>query len=188
MFAWIAGLFPVIREFTPQFQFFIICLAAIISGITYVSIKQWSHFHKERYRPQWIILYACALQAIWGFSLLFFDKSDIAAWAAVKHLPNWFMCTALFISAGMSYYALTKSKSIVWLLPQQAMLMAAAMSCIAMVVMGHYADGLPYPRIFILRDQLPEILTAVFHTAAIFHRERIRLWAVYNAQLQCKTL
>lgn len=176
-----------IRNFTPQFEYFVAALAASVALITYLSIKFWANLQTRQNRPQWIILYACSLQAIWGFSLLFFERSDIAAWAITQHFPDWAVSAALLVSAALSYYALIANKSVVWMLPQQAMMMTAALDCMAAVILGHYADGAMRPRIFIFRDQLPEILTAVWHTCAIFHRERIRLYGIYNEQrAQCK--
>lgn len=176
-----------IRAFTPEFEYFVAGLAAIIALVTYVSVKHWNRFHKHASQPQWIILYVCSLHSIWGFSLIFLGKSDIAAWAGFALLPTWGMIILMLGSSSMSYYALIKDKSIVWMLPQQALAMIAAIGCITMVILGHYADGDPHPRIFILRDQLPEILTAIWHTCAIFHRERQRLFRVYDARLQCRT-
>lgn len=176
-----------IRSFTPEFEYFIASTAAVIAMITYLSIKHWAHFQEPRFRPQWIILYACSLQAIWGFSLIFFGRSDIAAWAITVYIPDWLIMLSLLASAGMSYYALLTNKSIVWMLPQQAMMMTAALDCMVSVILGHYADGVARPRIFIFRDQLPEILTAIWHTCAIFHRERLRLYNIYHDQrMQCK--
>lgn len=175
-----------VRPFTPQFELFTVGVAILVSIVTYFSIQHWRRFKEEKFRPQWIILYACTLQAIWGFSLFFFGITDIAAWAAFRGIPDWFLAMVLIGSSALSYIALIKNKSIGWLLPQQAMMMISAISCVTMVILGHYADGPEYPRIFILRDQLPEILTAIWHTCAIFHRERTRLLSAYETHARCK--
>ena len=35
------------------------------------------------------------------------------------------------------------------------------------MAVAHYGDGVPRPRLFILADQIPAVLTMVLHTAAV---------------------
>lgn len=164
------------------FGYFAILLAVFISASTYFGFR--SHFPLEiKPRPQWIILYACSLQAIWGMQLLCFGGQRIAAWSGFEWIPPHLL-GAIFLSAAASaYYGLACKTSIGFMLPQQAVLTIAALGSITMVVLGHYADGPVYPRLFIFADQLPIILVSIWHTASICSRERDRLQKIYYAQL-----
>lgn len=53
------------------------------------------------------------------------------------------------------------------LLPQQILLIIAATGCFSAAWLGEYADGVPRAHVFILSDQLPMILIAVFYSIAI---------------------
>jgi hypothetical protein len=56
----------------------------------------------------------------------------------------------------------------VWLLiPQQIVLMMSAAGAITAVYLSHFADGVERARIFIAADQIPVVLAALGHTAAI---------------------
>lgn len=177
-----------IRPFLPSFQFFSIGLSCLIAIFTWVFVHHWRNRNYSGDRPQWIILYACSLQAIWGFSFIFFPRSSIAAWAGFTWIPDPVLGFFFIVSSAMSYWALLHYKSIAWLLPQQTLMLTAAIGCASVIILGHYADGAEYPRIFILRDQLPEILTAVWHTAAIINRERLRSQRfTYDSPRECKS-
>jgi len=43
----------------------------------------------------------------------------------------------------------------------------SACAAVIAVAVAHYGDGVPRPRLFILADQVPVILTMVLHTAAV---------------------
>ena len=56
---------------------------------------------------------------------------------------------------------------IVFLLPQQGVLVASAWGALGAVLAGAYADGVPRPQLFILADQFPAMLAAALHTVAL---------------------
>ncbi|HKB32058.1 MAG TPA: hypothetical protein VKD26_14640 [Streptosporangiaceae bacterium] len=53
------------------------------------------------------------------------------------------------------------------LLPQQGLLTISAYAALLAVIDAHYGDGVIRPRMFILADQAPVIITMVLHTAAM---------------------
>jgi len=60
--------------------------------------------------------------------------------------------------------------SIALMLPQQFMLMISAYGALTAMVIGQYGDGVERPKMFIMADQMPQILAAVFHTLAMIGR------------------
>jgi len=86
----------------------------------------------------------------------------------------------LLASAALAAYGLTKAESpytrALCLIPQQGAVIATAGGAIAAVISGHYADGVMRPWAFILADQLPSILIAVFHTLALFDLAGMLKW------------
>lgn len=48
-------------------------------------------------------------------------------------------------------------------MPQQIILICAAIGTIYFAAAGRYADGTPHDGFFILTDQLPSVATAIFH-------------------------
>lgn len=81
------------------------------------------------------------------------------------------MAGALFLASGLAAWAVTRRqpslRSLSALLPQQVLLTLSAYAATAAVIAGHYGDGLPRPRLFILADQAPAILALILHTAAV---------------------
>jgi hypothetical protein len=65
------------------------------------------------------------------------------------------------------------------LLPQQAIMTFSAYAAVVAVGVAHYGDGVPRPRLFILADQVPAVLTMVLHTAAMI--EMHARWPVGTA-------
>lgn len=160
--------------------------AAGIVVATYIFASHWRILLDDRKpRPQWIILYACSLQLIWGFQLFAFGRQQIAAWSGFMFVPDRLLGVMFILAAVSAYTAIVKDKSILWMLPQQGMMMIAAIGSLTSIILGHYADGTPYPRLFIFADQLPSLLTALWHTAAITNRERGRIRAGIRYDLQC---
>jgi hypothetical protein len=63
------------------------------------------------------------------------------------------------------------------MLPQQTLLIVSAIGGMVAAALGHYADGVMRPHLFIAADQLPGVVAAVCHSFAIIdlHRQhRIR--------------
>jgi hypothetical protein len=123
--------------------------------------------------PQvWIIWYAVLLHIGWGCLLLVSPSPYGATALHIYHdLPRIPMAGALFLASGLAAWAVTRRqpslRSLSALLPQQVLLTLSAYAAIAAVIAGHYGDGLPRPRLFILADQAPAILALILHTAAV---------------------
>jgi len=65
------------------------------------------------------------------------------------------------------------------LLPQQAIMTFSAYAAVVAVAAAQYGDGVTRPRLFILADQVPAVLTMVLHTAAVI--EMHARWPVGTA-------
>jgi hypothetical protein len=74
----------------------------------------------------------------------------------------------MLASSLLALWYLRGGVSVVWLLPQQALLILAAANAIGAVMVEQYADGTPRASEFILTDQLPVILMAAFHLLVLF--------------------
>ncbi len=125
-----------------------------------------------RIRPSWIIWYAVLLHALWGV-LLLAGPSPYGATAVHVYsgVPRFALAAFLFLASGLAAWSITWPRpswpSLAALLPQQALLTVSAYSALLAVIEAHYADGVIRPRLFILADQAPVILTMMLHTAAV---------------------
>lgn len=133
-------------------------------------------------RRKWVIWYAIALHFVWGVCLLF--SPDPLGVTAIHTfggaLPHRWL-GALFI--GVAVFAAVEMMAQRWgfwwlmlLIPQQAVLMLSAWGALHAISTSRFADGVPRPPLFILCDQLPAVLAAVFHSAALievmFHHKK----------------
>ncbi len=126
----------------------------------------------RRIRPSWIIWYAVLLHTLWGVLLL---ASPSPYGATAMHVydavPRYALAAVLFLASGLATWAIVwpqpSWRSLAALLPQQALLTISAYAALLAVVEAHYGDGVIRPRLFILADQAPVILTMVLHTAAV---------------------
>jgi hypothetical protein len=125
-----------------------------------------------RIRPSWIIWYAVLLHALWGVLLL---TSPAPYGATAIHVynsvPRFALAALLFLASGLATWAITRPqpswRTLAALLPQQALLTISAYAALLAVIGAHYGDGVIRPRLFILADQAPIILTMLLHTAAV---------------------
>ena len=125
-----------------------------------------------RIRPSWIIWYAVLLHLLWGVLLL---ASPAPYGATAMHVydsvPRFALAAFLFAASGLAAWAITWPRpswqSLAALLPQQALLTISAYAAMLAVAEAHYGDGVIRPRMFILADQAPVILTMVLHTVAV---------------------
>lgn len=60
-----------------------------------------------------------------------------------------------------------KRRDIIWMLPQQLILMIAAGDSLHAIIAGRYGDGTVRPTLFILADQAPGVLVAILHSLAL---------------------
>lgn len=123
-----------------------------------------------------IIWYAIVLHLTWG-SVLLMDiragyTTGIRALAQLFGSPivaGWFLvCVALIAAHGI----LCKRYSMIKCLPQQFALLVSAGGSVHAIITQQFADGVPRPLAFILCDQFPAILAAVFHTIALLGIQR----------------
>ena len=125
-----------------------------------------------RVRPVWIIWYAVLLHITWGCLLL---ASRVPYGATALHVyhgvPRVVLAAALFAASGLAMWGVTRRRpswqGLATLLPQQALMTFSAYAAVVAVAVAHYGDGVPRPRLFILADQVPAVLTMVLHTAAV---------------------
>jgi hypothetical protein len=125
-----------------------------------------------RVRPVWIIWYAVLLHITWGCLLL---ASRAPYGATPLHVYHWVprdvLAGALFAASGLAVWGVMRRRpswqGLATLLPQQAIMTFSAYAAVVAVAAAQYGDGVPRPRLFILADQAPVILTMILHTAAV---------------------
>ena len=125
-----------------------------------------------RVRPVWIIWYAILLHITWGCLLLASQAPYGATALHVYHLvPRVVLAATLFAASGLAMWGVTRRRpswqGLATLLPQQAIMTFSAFAAVVAVAVAHYGDGVPRPRLFILADQVPAVLTMLLHTAAV---------------------
>jgi len=122
-----------------------------------------------------LFIYASILQFIWAVlilinpvALLVTPLLGLTQLVGVNHIS---VASILFISNGLAFYFLVikrlTSSHFFLLIPQQCILLLSAFGSLQAVILGHYADGVSRPSIFILADQLPNILIALLYTVAV---------------------
>ena len=127
-----------------------------------------------------VILIRCIalLHGLWAVLLVWWgDQIASTPVASILHLLPRGVVIGLLL--GCSLCALwavghrqTSLRTLLWLMPQQILMMMTALGCLVAVIQQRYADGVPRPWPFILSDQLPVILLAIFHTEAILGYSR----------------
>jgi hypothetical protein len=107
-----------------------------------------------------------ALLAGWGSDI---QATPVAALLKMFNGPTPLMIVLAFSSvvAFIGIFSRSTLTKVVCLTPQQALMSMTFVSCLSAVILGQYADGVPRPHMFILADQLPAILAAIFHTIAL---------------------
>ena len=119
-----------------------------------------------------IFVLAIILHLTWGSFLLF--TKEPANTTPVHQTVGIFGVTAaaiiyLFAASCAIIALILKSREAYWfLLPQQAIILASTAGALYAIETQHYADGVARPWTFILADQLPILLLAIFHTIAVF--------------------
>lgn len=126
-----------------------------------------------------MVLYAIALHVAWAV-ILIFDDSALSV-NAINALHRYISFTPLLIAvifgaAAMALIGLftTLPWILIFLIPQQALLMMSAAGAIESMWLGQFADGVLRPHAFIAADQIYSVLAAIGHTVAIIaHARRI---------------
>jgi hypothetical protein len=117
--------------------------------------------------------YASALHLAWA-AVLILSPHDMrtAALANFIRVGGAWGAAALFLSIGAAALYASARAPRGWLglalvFPQQVVLLLTAAMALEHALRGTYGDGVQRPPEFILADQLPIILTALIHTAAL---------------------
>jgi hypothetical protein len=126
-----------------------------------------------------MVLYAITLHLFWSV-LIYFDESTMDA-TAVAALHSWLpnQVALSFVVAAAALCAIvglfTRTPLIVlFLIPQQLVLMASASGAIEAIWLSQFADGVVRSRAFLAADQCYSILAALGHTIAIVaHARRV---------------
>lgn len=118
-----------------------------------------------------IVFYAVCVHYAWA-GMLYFDNS--ASWATpiapVWHLFHEYTAHALALFATLALASLfmrDRTPRVMFLIPQQFVMMLSAGGCIVAVWSGQYADGVVHPRLFIAADQFTAILFPALHAVAM---------------------
>jgi hypothetical protein len=124
-----------------------------------------------------MIYYAVFLHGMWALMIL---SSDDPFGSTPLHVlemhPRFFTSLLLGGTATLAVIGIGKRGTTAgWLLllPQQVLLMISAVGGIVAAALGHYADGVTRPHLFIAADQLPGIVAAACHTFAIIDLHRM---------------
>jgi hypothetical protein len=124
--------------------------------------------YPKTFKP-WILWYAVILHLVAGtLIILNADAGHSTGPDGVVRIVGSHEVAGVVIlaSAALAIRYLCGGVSPIWLLPQQALLILAAANAVSAVLIGHYADGEDRSPEFILTDQLPVILLAVFYLFA----------------------
>lgn len=119
-----------------------------------------------------MILYAVALHLIWAIAGIHDHSAyNSTALAAIFRMFQDATPVILIIVAVLAFIAVELRQTAVvtfaLILPQQTVLIISAFGSLHAMIAGHYADGIERSQAFIVADQVPAILAALGHTAAI---------------------
>lgn len=138
-----------------------------------------------------IIAYAIALHLIWAMALsVAGDAGYTTATIAGHDLLGFVYPPLLLMSAVVGIICLDRSLSarcfLLAAIPQQIFLTLSAMTAMNAIYEGAFPDGVIRSTSFLLVDQAPALLAAVFHGAAIVsgYAERQRAEADSGAGLE----
>jgi hypothetical protein len=121
-----------------------------------------------------MLWYAIALHWIWGVTLLSSNSPlGVTAIASIVDVGMASNKTAAFLYLVVSVLAAIamwtpKWVSIPLIIPQSLMLVLSAWGAAGAMAAGSFADGVVRPQAFLVADQAPAILAAIFHTMAVF--------------------
>ena len=130
----------------------------------------------RKYGSPWILWFATAVHLMWGVGMLVSNYPLVTTPTAdiLAFLPQMWAGALFLVVAAFALWELLSArkngKHILWLAPQQALLVLSAVGAVGSVLSGAYPDGVVRPSTFILVDQAPTILVAVFHAFALIDR------------------
>ena len=125
-------------------------------------------------RRVWVIWYAVALHLAWGLLLLVGPSAQFVTQTSflANGVGRYPLALILFLVAGLAVYGLWRRDSVLWAIPQQVILVLSAYAALRAMQLGAFPDGVRRPHLFIVTDQIPAVLTAVFHTLALLYPAR----------------
>lgn len=125
---------------------------------------------------KYILLYAWFLHLAWAILLLIdpvgLHTAPLAALGLFTQDSGHLTSAILFFSCACAvpgFIHSTKFWSRPCFMPQQLLLLISATHSLTLILAGSYADGVVRPSLFILADQLPNLVATVMHTLAL-HR------------------
>lgn len=131
-------------------------------------------------RTKWIVHYAIAVHIVWGIVILLQGAQNTApTWLLSQLLgaySGWSYLAAGVAALGAAFVVKDRMVGLVMCLPQQMLLLLSAGGSLDCVLRGAYADGVPRPWQFILVDQSPNILVALFHSIALLEVFAWPIW------------
>ena len=124
------------------------------------------------FRTPIIIWYAVVLHVCWAVLLLFSPDPLMATPVHSMHqiAPRYGLIGILLLASMGAIWGIRHPPSLIGFLlvmPQQILLLIMMGGASLAVLTSQYADGVPRPPLFILADQLPALLTTVFHTISV---------------------
>jgi hypothetical protein len=135
----------------------------------------------DYFRYAWMVYYAVLLHGIWALMLLASDDPFGSTPVNSLFFGHRFVTAAVLLAASLMAVRGIRRKGTRagWMLivPQQVLLMVSAVGGVVAAFLGHYADGVARPGLFIAADQLPGVVAAVCHTFAmvdLHRRHRVR--------------
>ena len=129
-------------------------------------------FHNPMYKLM-IVWYAIIIHWIWGCMLLSSPSPlGITAISAVSKFGLVNPSQAALLYFIVSFLAMVglmapKWSGLVFLIPQQVVLIVSAWGAINAMVLGQFADGVIRPIPFLVADQAPAVVSAVLYLVAL---------------------
>lgn len=124
--------------------------------------------------PKWIIWYAIVMHWIWGITLLF-SRDPLAittissliasGFVTAPHAAIMYLSIAFLALIGM---AAPKVVGVLLLIPQQIVLIISAVGAFRAMMTGVFPDGAIRSHSFLVADQIPAVLAAIFHLFAVY--------------------
>ncbi|TAL08207.1 MAG: hypothetical protein EPO02_13550 [Nitrospirae bacterium] len=121
---------------------------------------------------------ASTLHLFWAGLLIFDTAPERVTGLNLLHqvFPNRQLLIIVLISFSIlairAVYRPDGVKSLMMILPQQFLLVIAAIAVIQTIALGHFADGVMRPRTFLAADKASVVLIALFHSFVLlnFHK------------------
>lgn len=137
---------------------------------------------------KFVVWFAIVLHWVWGTLLLMGPAplgvtaiATMTHWGVVtaQNLGIFYLLTSLLAAVGL---AAPKYIGYIFICPQQIALFISAFGALSAMMTGTFADGVIRPTAFLVADQLPIVLLAVFHFLNVYAGCVINHWANQTAQ------